>query len=146
MRANMRKTALRSAIVSAAIAALLVPFLASAQGGFRVGDVPQGSPEAAANKTRAEKLAPEQARNLANVWCSSCHGPGGKGGQGMNPIFPILAGQSAEYLETQLKSFRALTQDDVATNREGYVERWLKNITGIRKGQSVSPVLKSVFG
>lgn len=131
MRAMMRKNALR--LLSMTVAALMIPCVASAQGGFRVGDAPQGDPDAAANKTRAEKLAPEQAKNLANVWCSSCHGPGGKGGQGLNPIFPILAAQSAEYLEVQLKSFRALTQDDVAITRETYVERWLKNITGWRK-------------
>ena len=133
MRLNMRKNVLRSAIVSAALAAALIPWIANAQGGFRVGDAPQGDPDAAAAKTRADKEAPAKAKNLANVWCSACHGPGGQGGHGLNPIFPVLAGQSPEYLETQLKSFRALTQDDVANSREGYVERWLKNITGWRK-------------
>jgi cytochrome c553 len=135
MKANMRKTVLRSAIVCTALAAVLIPWAANAQGGFRVGDAPQGDPDAAGAKTRAEKAAPAKAANLANVWCSACHGPGGKGGHGLNPLFPILAGQSAEYLETQLKSFRALSQDDVAVSRESYVQRWLKNITGIRKGE-----------
>jgi len=148
MRANMSKTALR--FVSTVAAALLIPCVSSAQGGFRIGDAPQGDPDAAGNKTRSEKLAPAQAKNLAIVWCSTCHGPGGQGGgnsgNGFNPIFPVLAGQSAEYLETQLKSFRALTQDDLAVNREGYVERWIKNITGIRKGQSVDGWVKTVFG
>jgi cytochrome c553 len=145
MRANMSETALR--FVSTVAAALLIPCVASAQGGFRVGDAPQGDPDAAGNKTRAEKLAPAQAKNLAIVWCSSCHGPGGRGGQGLNPIFPILAGQSAEYLEAQLKSFRALTQDDLAVTRESYVQRWMKNITGVRKGQSaVAGWVQAIFG
>ena len=130
MTANMTRTALRAAIVSSALAALLVPWVASAQG-FRVGD--EDAPVAASLKTRAEKGAPEYAKHLANVWCSACHGPGGRGGPGMNQIFPILAGQSAEYLEAQLKSFRALTQDEVTVNHETYVERWLINITGWRK-------------
>lgn len=130
MKTNMRKTALRAAIVSSTLAAVLVPWVANAQG-FRMGN--EDAPVVESLKTRAEKQAPEYAKRLANVWCSACHGPGGKGGSGMNPIFPILAGQSTEYLETQLKSFRALTQDEITVNHETYVERWITNITGLRK-------------
>ncbi len=148
MRANMRKTSLRCAIVSSAFAALLLPWAANAQG-FRVGD--ESGPVAASAKSRAEKEAPATARKLFTTWCSTCHGPGGQGGgpsgNGYNPIFPILAAQSAEYLEVQLKSFRALTQDDVAITHESYVERWVKNITGIRRGEpSIDPWVLKVFG
>lgn len=38
--------------------------------------------------------------------CAGCHGPTGQG----NPAagFPVLAGQHAEYIETQLKAFRSM--------------------------------------
>ena len=35
--------------------------------------------------------------------CAQCHGPGG---QGVGATFPRLAGQSAEYIEAQLKAFK----------------------------------------
>ena len=36
--------------------------------------------------------------------CSACHGPGGNS---ISPTFPRLAGQREEYLENQLKAFKA---------------------------------------
>ena len=36
--------------------------------------------------------------------CAQCHGPGG---QGVGATFPRLAGQSAEYIEAQLKAFKS---------------------------------------
>lgn len=45
-----------------------------------------------------------EARNIAVKVCSACHGPGG---DGTNPMFPKLAAQQPEYLENQLKAFRA---------------------------------------
>ena len=41
--------------------------------------------------------------------CSSCHGPEGKS---VSPTFPNLAGQRAEYLDTQLKAFRDHSRAD----------------------------------
>jgi cytochrome c553 len=41
--------------------------------------------------------------------CTSCHGFAGRGG---NPTFPILAGQTKEYLVVQLTAFRAKTRAD----------------------------------
>jgi len=41
--------------------------------------------------------------------CSSCHGLEGRS---LNPTFPNLAGQSGEYLETQLKAFRDHSRAD----------------------------------
>jgi len=35
--------------------------------------------------------------------CSGCHGPAGSG---IPAMFPRLAGQHGEYIETQLKNFR----------------------------------------
>lgn len=69
----------------------------------------------------AQKLQPETARNRATLelgqklWragdiskglpsCASCHGPAGKGTPAQ---YPSLQGQYAEYIETQLKAFRA---------------------------------------
>jgi len=49
------------------------------------------------------------AAKLANQVCASCHGPRG---DSISPGFPKLAGQRAEYLETQLKAFRDRTRAD----------------------------------
>jgi cytochrome c553 len=84
----------------------------------------------AAPPTRAEKMAPDYAKHLAIVWCSSCHGPAGRS---ISPLFPVLAAQSGEYLATQLKSFRALNQDDTKLTHETFYEQWMLNITGLRK-------------
>jgi cytochrome c553 len=46
---------------------------------------------------------------LANQVCASCHGPRG---ESISPAFPRIAGQRAEYLETQLKAFRDRTRAD----------------------------------
>lgn len=35
--------------------------------------------------------------------CAGCHG---KDGNSVSPVFPILAGQHAQYIEVQLKNFR----------------------------------------
>jgi len=77
-----------------------------------------------------DKIAKERAGKLAGQWCQACHG---RNGQGTNPIFPILAAQSAEYLQAQLQSFHNLTQDDIDVTHETYYERWIRNITGWRK-------------
>jgi cytochrome c553 len=46
---------------------------------------------------------------LANKVCATCHGPAG---QSVAPTFPRLAGQTAEYLDTQIKAFRDRTRAD----------------------------------
>lgn len=81
-------------------------------------------------KALAAKLAPERAHHLAVVWCSACHGPGGNS---IQATFPMLAGQSAEYLVAQLKNFHNLSQDDKAATHESQFEQWIYNITGWRK-------------
>jgi cytochrome c553 len=78
----------------------------------------------------ATKLAPERAQHLAVVWCSACHGGGGRS---VAPTFPILAGQSAEYLVTELREFHFLSQDDRADTHESMFEQWIINITGLRR-------------
>ena len=45
-----------------------------------------------------------QAHDIAVKVCSECHGPGGDGN---NPQFPKLAAQQPQYLEAQLRAFRA---------------------------------------
>lgn len=42
--------------------------------------------------------------------CSGCHGPAG---QGIGAGFPALGGQHAEYIEAQLKTFRAAGRGDI---------------------------------
>jgi cytochrome c553 len=45
------------------------------------------------------------ARELASYVCSKCHGPSANG-ISISPLFPILAGQNAIYIEEQLKLLR----------------------------------------
>lgn len=45
-----------------------------------------------------------KANDIAVKVCSACHGPGGVN---TNPMFPNLGAQQAEYIENQLKAFRA---------------------------------------
>jgi len=85
-----------------------------------------GSPEA---KQEAQ-LAPARATLLEGKWCSACHGYNGRS---VAPTFPVLAGQSAEYLATQLRYFHNLNQDDRAVTHETQFDQWLINITGWRK-------------
>jgi cytochrome c553 len=49
------------------------------------------------------------AAKMATEVCASCHGPGGRS---TAPTFPRLAGQTAAYIETQLKAFRDQTRGD----------------------------------
>ena len=77
----------------------------------------------------AAKLAPERAKLLVGKWCSACHGYYGRS---IPPTFPVLAGQSAEYIALQLKYFHNLTQDDRAVTHETMSEQWIINVTGLR--------------
>lgn len=83
---------LRAVLVAALFAA--VPYAARAQGAGAA------APEAPAT--------PAQVQGTVHV-CSSCHG---LNGNSISPTFPRLAGQRAEYLETQLKAFRDKTRAD----------------------------------
>ncbi|HEV2285261.1 MAG TPA: c-type cytochrome [Steroidobacteraceae bacterium] len=61
---------------------------------------------------RAEEpdaLARAHAQKIAITVCGTCHGPRGNS---MNPKYPRLAGQNANYLSAQLKAFRAQTRGD----------------------------------
>jgi cytochrome c553 len=49
------------------------------------------------------------ARTVAVTICGTCHGPLGNN---TNPKFPVLAGQNANYLATQLKAFRSEARGD----------------------------------
>src|SRR5215469_21885 len=49
------------------------------------------------------------ARTVAVTICGTCHGPLGNN---TNPKFPVLAGQNANYLATQLKGFRSESRGD----------------------------------
>ena len=54
----------------------------------------------------ADKL---HAQKVAVTVCGTCHGAQGNNTQ---PKFPVLAGQNANYLATQLKAFRSQTRGD----------------------------------
>lgn len=49
------------------------------------------------------------AERIAVGTCTACHGPQG---HSYSPKFPVLAGQHASYLVTQLQAFRAQTRGD----------------------------------
>ncbi len=51
------------------------------------------------------------ARTIAQQVCSNCHG---MTGDAESPNFPVLAGQTADYLVAQLKGFRAHSRRDPA--------------------------------
>lgn len=53
--------------------------------------------------------ADDKTAELAASRCAICHGPRG---EGTSSAFPRLAGQRAEYIEAQLKAFRAKTRAD----------------------------------
>jgi cytochrome c553 len=55
----------------------------------------------AALAAQAQSAAPAPAKAEA---CAACHGPGGRSTQ---PQYPILAGQTARYLDLQLRDFQA---------------------------------------
>lgn len=52
--------------------------------------------------------------------CISCHGPGGRG---VDPHFPVLAGQHAGYLKAQLQAWRAGTRNNDANDLMGVVAK-----------------------
>jgi cytochrome c553 len=56
-----------------------------------------------------DAFAQAHARKIATTVCGTCHG---RDGNNMNPKYPRLAGQNANYLAAQLKAFRAQTRGD----------------------------------
>jgi cytochrome c553 len=56
-----------------------------------------------------DAAARAHAQRIAVTVCGSCHG---RDGNSMNPKYPRLAGQNANYLAAQLKAFRAQTRGD----------------------------------
>jgi len=50
-----------------------------------------------------------QAERLATQVCAACHG---RDGNSISPLFPRLASQPPQYIEAQLKQFRAKTRAD----------------------------------
>src|SRR5215472_3933717 len=86
-----RSWSMRQVLAATAAAALL----AIAAPGARADE-----PDAAARA---------HAQRIAITVCGTCHGPNGNS---MNPKYPRLAGQNANYLAAQLKAFRAQTRGD----------------------------------
>lgn len=64
---------------------------------------------AGARADEPDALARVHAQKIAITVCGTCHGPDGNS---MNPKYPRLAGQNANYLAAQLKAFRAQTRGD----------------------------------
>lgn len=59
--------------------------------------------------TQELSVTPQNAEDTAIGVCGTCHGPDGNS---INPMFPRLAGQHANYLARQLKSFKEQTRGD----------------------------------
>lgn len=64
---------------------------------------------AGARADEPDAAARAHAQKIAITVCGTCHGPDGNS---MNPKYPRLAGQNANYLAAQLKAFRAQTRGD----------------------------------
>jgi cytochrome c553 len=118
METNMTRNASQAAKVLAGFALAMMATFASAD----------MTPEQV--KAMQAKNAPERAHYLVNKWCSACHG---YNGVSIAPTFPILAGQNAEYITTELKYFHNLSQDDRSVTHESWIAQWFINITGLRK-------------
>lgn len=91
-----------------------------------------------ANYFSQQKLKPDAAKNIKSVelgqklWragnaatgvpaCASCHGPAG---QGLPAQYPRIAGQFAEYTESQLKAFRTGERaNDPSSMMRGFASR-----------------------
>ena len=69
--------------------------------------LPMAAPGARADEPDAAARA--HAQQIAVTVCGTCHGPTGNS---INPKYPRLAGQNANYLAAQLKAFRAQTRGD----------------------------------
>jgi len=121
MENNMTRNTLRAAKILSGLVLAMSATFASADGG--------AAPAAPAASPLAVKLAPERAHALVNKWCSACHGYYGRS---IAPTFPVLAGQNAEYIATELRFFHNLTQDDRAVTHETMFEQWIINITALR--------------
>ncbi len=55
------------------------------------------------------QTAPPAAAPAKAAVCAACHGPGGRSTQ---PVYPILAGQTARYLTLQLRDYQAGRRSD----------------------------------
>ena len=82
-------------------ARLAAPLAATTALAFILGASPGRTQELSAN--------PQNAGDTAIGVCGTCHGPDGNS---INPMFPRLAGQHADYLVRQLKSFKEQTRGD----------------------------------
>jgi cytochrome c553 len=54
-------------------------------------------------------LAAGSPEDIARQWCANCHRADGNS---ISPLFPRLAGQQPDYLEQQLRAFRAKSRSD----------------------------------
>jgi len=129
MQTNMRRNAPRAAkfLCGAALALAGVNFAWADDAPAAAAAAPAAAP---AISSYAARVDAERATLLTGKWCQACHGAYGRS---VAPTFPMLAGQSAEYIVTELKYFHNLTQDDRAITHETMFEQWIINITGLRK-------------
>ena len=61
----------------------------------------------------AQATGDKEAGKEKAIPCQICHG---KGGRSTNPLYPVLAGQHAQYIVKQLKAFKAGTRKDPIMN------------------------------
>jgi cytochrome c553 len=61
----------------------------------------------------AQAAGDKEAGKEKAIPCQICHG---KGGRSTNPLYPVLAGQHAQYIVKQLKAFQSGTRKDPIMN------------------------------
>lgn len=61
----------------------------------------------------AQAVGDKEAGKEKAIPCQICHG---KGGRSTNPLYPVLAGQHAQYIVKQLKAFQAGSRKDPIMN------------------------------
>lgn len=79
--------------------------------------------------------------------CSGCHNPGGQGVDAAR--FPALAGQHPEYVEAQLRAFRAAGRGDMGDNvtvRANDPNRMMRMIAAKLSDQQIAAVASYVSG
>lgn len=61
----------------------------------------------------AQAVGDKEAGKEKAIPCQICHG---KGGRSTNPLYPVLAGQHAQYIVKQLKAFQTGSRKDPIMN------------------------------
>lgn len=101
----------------------------------------------AAQKNTAQAADPAQVKAGEKIWrggnpatgvaaCTGCHGPSGRGNAGA--AYPALRFQHADYVEAQLKAFRAAARGDIGVDHRANDAEGI--MRGVARGLSDSEI------